>query len=157
VGMAVLEMATGKPAWPNPSVATFKICATEEMPPIPDSLSKAAHDFLELVRRGALTCVLRVILFVGCGFHVRFRCVYGVLRDLCALPLRCCLLFAGGGGACVVNHVCKHPPHPKLRALRRLSLPLPLPLLLLLLLLSFWLVGSAFNGTPGFGRMRPNC
>ena len=49
VGMAVLEMATGKPAWPNPAVATFKICATEEMPPIPDFLSADAHNFLELV------------------------------------------------------------------------------------------------------------
>ena len=51
--MVVLEMATGKPAWPNPAVATFKICATEEMPPVPDSLSPAAHDFLEQVCEGA--------------------------------------------------------------------------------------------------------
>ncbi len=50
LGMAVLEMATGKPAWPNPAVATFKLCATEEMPPIPDTLSADAHRFLELVR-----------------------------------------------------------------------------------------------------------
>lgn len=46
LGMAVVEMATGKPAWANPATAVYKACFTDELPPLPDTLSDDALDFL---------------------------------------------------------------------------------------------------------------
>ena len=58
LGITILEMATGSPPWPNPAHAVYKICMTDELPPIPDELSPDAHDFLTLVR-GASAAGLR--------------------------------------------------------------------------------------------------
>lgn len=46
LGMAVVEMATGKPAWANPATAVYKACFTDELPPLPETLSNDALDFL---------------------------------------------------------------------------------------------------------------
>lgn len=51
LGMAVIEMATGKPPWSNPAHAVYKICMTDDLPPLPDTLSEEAHDFLALCFR----------------------------------------------------------------------------------------------------------
>jgi serine/threonine protein kinase len=50
LGMAVVEMATGKPAWPNPSQAVYKLCATEEVPDPPACLSTVGQEFVSSVR-----------------------------------------------------------------------------------------------------------
>ena len=36
-GITIIEMATGKPPWPNGPNAIFKASCTEETPPIPDT------------------------------------------------------------------------------------------------------------------------
>ena len=46
LGMSIIEMATGKPAWPNPANAIYNICSTETEPPLPETLLDVAHDFL---------------------------------------------------------------------------------------------------------------
>lgn len=50
VGCTVIEMATGKPPWSNyaPVAAMFQIASSKSPPPIPDSLSPEAKDFLAL-------------------------------------------------------------------------------------------------------------
>jgi len=48
--MTIIEMATGSPPWPNPAHAVYKICMTNELPPMPPDLSALAHDFLTQVR-----------------------------------------------------------------------------------------------------------
>ena len=50
VGMTVIEMATGKPPWANPAHAVYKICMTNDLPPVPDHLSSVGADFLKQVR-----------------------------------------------------------------------------------------------------------
>lgn len=54
VGCTVVEMATGKPPWSNfdnPVTAMYHIACTDEIPPMPPTLSSTAHDFLRLCFR----------------------------------------------------------------------------------------------------------
>lgn len=47
VGMLVLEMCSGAPPWRSASVAVYKACMTDELPPMPESLSSQGRDFVE--------------------------------------------------------------------------------------------------------------
>ena len=42
-GITIIEMATGKPPWPNGPNAIFKASCTEETPPIPDACVPCSH------------------------------------------------------------------------------------------------------------------
>ncbi len=57
LGMTIIEMATGKPPWANPSQAVFKICGTDELPPLPPTLSADAHNFLQRVSTYCTMCI----------------------------------------------------------------------------------------------------
>lgn len=46
LGITAIEMATGKPPWAHPAQAVYKICMTDETPPLPDGLSTEAQHFL---------------------------------------------------------------------------------------------------------------
>jgi hypothetical protein len=46
LGMSVIEMAQGTPAWPNAAHAIYNLCVTSDPPPLPDELSREAHHFL---------------------------------------------------------------------------------------------------------------
>lgn len=46
LGMAVVEMLTGKPTWSNPATAVYKACFTDEVPPLPAHVSDDARDFM---------------------------------------------------------------------------------------------------------------
>jgi len=42
----VLEMCSGSPPWRSASVAVYKACMTDELPPMPESLSSQGRDFV---------------------------------------------------------------------------------------------------------------
>jgi serine/threonine protein kinase len=46
VGMLVLEMCSGAPPYRSASVAVYKACMTNELPPMPPSLSSEGRDFV---------------------------------------------------------------------------------------------------------------
>lgn len=46
LGMMTLEMAHGKPPYANPGVAIYKVCLTDELPPVPDTMSATGVDFI---------------------------------------------------------------------------------------------------------------
>jgi serine/threonine protein kinase len=65
LGITVIEMVTGKPPWPSPQQAMYKLCVTDEMPPLPHELSSEGHDFLKRV------CSERMLALTSC---FRQRC-----------------------------------------------------------------------------------
>ena len=56
-GITVIEMATGKPPWPNGPNAIFKASCTDETPPIPDT----CVDTCVLEKRGAPACTMPAV------------------------------------------------------------------------------------------------
>lgn len=47
LGQVVLEMMTGRPAWPNPALAMYQLCSTEHVPAPPPGASEECIDFLQ--------------------------------------------------------------------------------------------------------------